>query len=35
MVRRALIAADRSITTVTNVANDFGFGELGRFAVAY
>ena len=35
LVRRALVLADRSITTVTNVANDFGFGELGRFAVAY
>jgi AraC-like DNA-binding protein len=35
LVRRALTLADPSITTVTNVANDFGFAELGRFAVAY
>ena len=35
LVRRALTLADPSMTTVTNVANDFGFAELGRFAVAY
>ena len=35
LVRRALVLADPSITTVTNVANNFGFAELGRFAVAY
>ena len=35
LVRRALILADPTATTVTAVANDYGFGELGRFAVAY
>lgn len=35
LVRRALALAEPSTTTVTSVANDFGFAELGRFAVAY
>ncbi len=34
-VRRALIRADSSKATVTDIAIDFGFGELGRFAVTY
>ena len=33
--RRALALADPLATTVTVIANDHGFGELGRFAVAY
>jgi AraC-like DNA-binding protein len=35
LVRRALLRADPSTTTVTRVATDFGFWELGRFSVAY
>ena len=35
LVRRALVLADPIATTVTMIANDYGFGELGRFAVAY
>jgi len=35
LARRALTLADPSATTVTTIANDHGFGELGRFAVAY
>jgi AraC family ethanolamine operon transcriptional activator len=34
-VRRALTSAPASTTTVTVVATDHGFSELGRFAVAY
>ncbi len=34
LVRRALLRGDSS-TTVTRVATDHGFWELGRFAVAY
>jgi AraC-like DNA-binding protein len=34
LVRRALLRADSS-TTVTRIATDHGFWELGRFAVAY
>ena len=34
-VRHALLSADASNTTVTRVAMDHGFGELGRFSVAY
>ena len=33
--RRALTLADPAETTVTVIANDHGFAELGRFAVAY
>jgi AraC-like DNA-binding protein len=35
LVRRALLRAVSSTTTVTNVATDHGFWELGRFSVAY
>jgi AraC-like DNA-binding protein len=35
LVRRALTLAEPTATTVTMIANDHGFGELGRFAVAY
>ena len=34
-VHRALISADASNTTVTRVAMEHGFAELGRFSVAY
>jgi len=33
--RRALAMAERTARTVTQIANDQGFGELGRFAVEY
>jgi AraC-like DNA-binding protein len=35
LVRRALVRADPSSATVTQVATDHGFWELGRFSVAY
>ena len=35
LVRQALARADRKTKTVTQIANDYGFAELGRFAVAY
>jgi len=35
LARRALIMAEPAMATVTVIALDFGFGELGRFAVAY
>jgi transcriptional regulator GlxA family with amidase domain len=35
LVRRALARANPSIATVTQVATDHGFWELGRFAVTY
>jgi AraC-like DNA-binding protein len=35
LVHRALRQADSSTTTVTRVATDHGFWELGRFSVAY
>jgi len=35
LVRRALLHAEASTTTVTRIATDHGFWELGRFAVAY
>jgi AraC-like DNA-binding protein len=35
LVRRALLRADYSETSVTRIATDHGFWELGHFAVAY
>jgi len=35
LARRALIQADPSSTTVTQVATEYGFWELGRFAISY
>jgi AraC-like DNA-binding protein len=35
LVRRALLRADISTTTVTQLATDHGFWELGHFSVAY
>jgi AraC-like DNA-binding protein len=35
LVRRALLRADTSTATVTRIATDHGFWELGRFSVAY
>jgi AraC-like DNA-binding protein len=35
LARRALAGADPRMKTVTEIANDHGFAELGRFAVAY
>jgi AraC-like DNA-binding protein len=35
LARRALRRADPEKTTVTQIASDYGFWELGRFSVAY
>jgi AraC-like DNA-binding protein len=35
LVRRALLRADPATATVTRVATDYGFWELGRFSVSY
>jgi transcriptional regulator GlxA family with amidase domain len=35
LARRALILADPAEATVTRIATDHGFWELGRFAVSY
>jgi AraC-like DNA-binding protein len=35
LARRALAVAHHSMTTVTTIANNCGFGELGRFAATY
>ena len=35
LVRRALALADPEEKSVTGIANDYGFAELGRFAVEY
>ena len=34
-VRRSLVLANAAVTTVTEIAMDYGFWELGRFSGAY
>jgi AraC-like DNA-binding protein len=34
-VRRALLSSHNQVVTVTAIATDFGFAELGRFSVEY
>jgi AraC-like DNA-binding protein len=35
LAHRALVLADPAMTTVTRIATEFGFWDLGRFAVVY
>ena len=35
LARRALRNAEAQRTTVTEIASDYGFWELGRFSVSY
>jgi AraC-like DNA-binding protein len=35
LVRKSLLRSEPKVTTVTTIANDHGFAELGRFSVAY
>ena len=35
LARRALLMADPATVTVTEIATNYGFWELGRFSVAY
>jgi AraC-like DNA-binding protein len=35
LARNALRRAERHSATVTSIVRDYGFGELGRFAVTY